>query len=233
MLIVLAAVLLFVRAPWRHSGSSQAAQSPPVAAGRVPVRPPASLAPTSGPGVTTAGTVVVAQPEGNGFRVFEESVLPASPPKQLTLTVPDVGRLGTEIDALAPGVSDLRIALDGRPVAVRATGDGRWIVALSAKTHHVVASYLLEGALHDTRSATTGRALGLVTPLVGAPLRSSGSPLVVHVVGPRIRGVVCPDAPAALLLCGTEEARGWSADVPASENPVVLVQLDRSRSASP
>jgi hypothetical protein len=41
-----------------------------------------------------------------------------------------------------------------------------------------------------------------------------------------VLGMTCPDAPAALQLCGTPGDGGWTADVPASASPIVLAQLD-------
>jgi hypothetical protein len=199
---------------------------PAATSGAAPSSPPAGSLPLHGPGEDAPGTVVVAEPAGTGFLMVEQAVLPAATGAQLVLAIPDVRRLGGEIGSLRLTVDDLRVALDGRPVAVRPDGVGRWLLPVTAGRHRIVASYRLEGSVLVSTPSSPGRALGLVAPILGSGLRAGGLPLVVRPVGTQVRSVTCPDAPAALLLCGTRAASSWTADVPASASPVVVVLLD-------
>jgi hypothetical protein len=153
-------------------------------------------------------------------------VLRSAAGPQLVLALPDVRRLGGEISSLRLTVDDLRVAVDGRPVTVRPDGVGRWLLPVTAGPHRIVASYRLEGSVLVSTPSSTGRALGLVAPILGSGLRAGGLPLVVRPVGSHVHAVTCPDAPAALLLCGTRAVGSWTADVPASASPVVVVLLD-------
>jgi hypothetical protein len=110
---------------------------------------------------------------------------------------------------------------------VRAAGDGRWFIPLSGSPTRIAVSYKVTGAVLPTQPSGTGRALVLVQPLLGRGLVPQQLPLVVRTTGMKGLGAACPDAPAALSLCGEGDGKGnWTATVPQSLNPTVVVQVD-------
>jgi hypothetical protein len=211
--------------PSAEPSPSGAAADPALPA---PLTPATGTAPTSGPGVTEPGTLLVVRvADDQTLHVTEQAVLDGPATRQVPLRLPGVQRLGGDIAELAPRVTDLRAALDGTPVAVRAAGPGSWFVPVGREATRVAVSYVVTGAVLPSRPSETGRALGLVSPLLGAGLAGADLPLVVRTTGTQVVGSSCPDAPAALQLCGVGDGRGnWTATVPASESPVVVLQVD-------
>jgi hypothetical protein len=197
-----------------------------------PLTPAPGTAPASGPGVTAPGTLVVVRLAGDEtLHITEQAILPDPATAQIPLALADVRRLGGEIAALRPEVTELRASLDGRPAPVRAADAGSWFVPLSGRPTKVALSYTIDRAVIVTRTPTdTTRVLGLVTPLLGRGLSAQGLPLIVRTTGTKMLGATCPDAPAAVSLCGVGDGRGnWTATVPESLNPVVVVQADLPR----
>jgi hypothetical protein len=146
----------------------------------------------------------------------------------------DVGRLGGEIAGLSPQVSQLRASLDRQGAPVRATGDGRWFIPLTGEPTRVAVSYRVTGAVIPTQPSQSRRALVLVQPLLGRGLVPEQLPLIVRTTGMTGLGAACPDAPAALSLCGQGDGKGnWTATVPPSLNPTVVVQVDLPTGATP
>jgi hypothetical protein len=197
-----------------------------------PLTPAPGTAPAAGPGVTTPGTLLVVRlARDETLHVTEQAILPEPATAQIPLALADVRRLGGEIADLRPEVTQLRASLDGTPAPVRAADAGNWFVPLSGRPTKIALSYTVDRAVIVTRTPTdTTRVLGLVTPLLGRGLTAQGLPLIVRTTGTKMLGATCPDAPAAVSLCGVGDGRGnWTATVPESVNPVVVVQADLPR----
>jgi hypothetical protein len=185
-----------------------------------PVVDPPGLT-TTGPGATDPGTdvQVAVDDDGRHLDVVERLLLerPATDALQLVApTWPAVAR---------PAVTDLQVVLDDRVAAVRTDGPGGWTVHGAGWTRATL-RYRLDAAVVTVAPAAPGRALGLVTPLTAAASRASGRPVVLRAPGPHVVGVSCPGALGTGAICGSRTAAGWSAAVPPTAAPVVLLQLD-------
>lgn len=224
--------------PGRDVAGSTGARTPgPASAGARPALTapaplvPAELLPASGPGVDAPGSLAVAQLAADGtLTVVEQALLTDGGLAELRLALPPIGGLQGSTAGIHPAVKDLRIALDGRPVAPD-SGDGSWVVAPdSGRATRVLVSYRLDGVTVHSVPSSTGRALVVVTPLLGELARAQGIPLRVRMPGPQVLGVACPTAPAAAQLCGELDDDQWTATVPASAaTPIVLLQVDMKR----
>ena len=192
-----------------------------------PYPPPPGTAPLSGPGVDEPGTLLVVRLDGQALQITEQAILREPATSQIPLILSDVSRLGGDIAGLRPQVTEVRAALDRRPAPVRAAGEGRWFVPVTGAPTRVAVSYRVTGAVLPTQPSGAGRALVLVQPLLGRGLVPAQLPLVVRTTGMTGLGAACPDAPAALSLCGEGDGHGnWTATVPQSLNPSVVVQVD-------
>jgi hypothetical protein len=221
------------------SATPSASASPAATAGDAnlpaPLTPAPGTAPESGPGVTVPGTLLVVRlADDASLEITEQAVLPAAASEQIPLGISDVRRLGGEIAGLRPEVTELRASLDGKPAPIRAAAPGSWFVPVSGGPTKVAVSYTLRDAVVTTPPPTeNGRVLALVTPLLGRALTAQGLPLTVRTTGTTMLGATCPDAPAALQLCGVGDGEGnWTATVPASVNPVVTLQADLPAAAA-
>jgi hypothetical protein len=188
----------------------------------------AGTLPAAGPGIDRAGTVQALTIEADGsVLVVEQAVLGPRGQRGLQFALPGLSSLGGAVAGLTPRVSDLRVAVNGTPVRVTRAGNGRWTVDTgAARARTVRLSYRLAGSL--LRSADRpGHSLVVSLPLLAQTLREQGLPMTVRASGANVRGVTCPGAPAAQMLCGTQDGAGWTATIPASATvPAALLQVD-------
>jgi hypothetical protein len=186
---------------------------------------------TTGPGVDRPGSDVTyaLDADGSSVDVFERLRL-AAPVTNLAIALPRVTGLARDLGALSLGVRGLQVELDGTPVTVArssataftaARPDGRGITAATLR-------YTLTGAVVRLEPAKEGRYAGLLAPLTGAASLDTGSPVDVRVIGSGIRSLVCPAA-GAKVLCGSMTSSGATGTLPPGTEPVVQLQLDRSR----
>jgi hypothetical protein len=236
VLVVVAAAFVALRGSGDDDATGTARPTPsapapsasaPAADLPMPYPPAPGIAPLSGPGVDEPGTLLVVRLEGDGLAVTEQAILREPATTQIPLMLSDVERLGGDIAGLRPEVTNLRAALDRTPAPVRAAGDGRWFIPHAGSPTRIAVSYRVAGAVLPTQPSESGRALVLVQPLLGRGLVPEQLPLVVRTTGMKGLGAACPDAPSALSLCGQGDGKGnWTATVPQSLNPTVVVQVD-------
>lgn len=185
---------------------------------------PAVVAPPSDGAVLTA--IVLG---GDVLDISEVVSWPDGGPQEFTLELPDLGALsGVEAD-FDPDVSDLQVTLDGTPVEAvpDGTAPNTWLVeSPGAAPSTMEIRYLLDGAVIRSTPSQAGRGLAVLAPLSQNVLESL--PVTVELPGAgRVLNIACPTAPdAAGQLCGRESADRWTAELPAGQPPVAVVQVE-------
>ena len=215
-------------APSTATGESGAQAAQPSAA-PAPRPAPAGSLPATGPGIDAPGTMMLVRVTQNGtLNVVEQAVLGPRGLSELSLRLPSMASLGGQVAQLSPTVHDLRVSVNGTPVAATPTAVGPgWAVAAAGgqPARTVQLSYQIEDAIVRPQTSSSGRALGVSLPLLGQALREQGLPLVVRAEG--VGGATCPSAPPAKMLCGEEVGDGWLATIPAeAASPTLLLQLN-------
>jgi hypothetical protein len=209
-----------------------AAQAQPaVPAGPAAAAPrsvPAGRLPTTGPGIDQPGTMLLVDIDSDGsLNVVEQAVLGPRGLRQLRLALPSLTSLGGEVARLRPTVSDLRVAVNGTPVAVPAGADGWTVTTDAARARTVRLSYTLSSSLPRPGNSLSRRELAVSVPLLAQTLRAQGLPYVVRVAGSNIRNVSCLSAARSQILCGRQDATGWTAPVPSTVTvPALLLLID-------
>jgi len=206
---------------------------PGAAAAPAPLQAPAGSLPPTGPGITDPGTMMLVQVTRDGsLNVTEQAVLGPRGLRELNLRLPSMASLGGQVAELTPTVHNLRVSVNGTPVAATPTADGPgWAVVAAGgeQARTVQLSYQIQDAIVRTKPSNSGRALGVSLPLLGQALREQGLPLVVRAEGAAVGGATCPSAPTTKMLCGEEVGNGWLAIIPAeAASPTLLLQLDLS-----
>jgi len=209
--------------PSARSGPPSVAVSPLPWPGGAVIVPPGQVA--TGPGADAPGTDVQVALDDDGLHldVVERLVLDAASTRPLALSVPSLA-------GFAPTtVTDLQVELDGAIVAPAAAGPAGWTVEPVGTGGYTdaVLRYRIGGGLVKLAPAAPGRVLGLVTPLTAATSQSRGSPVVVRAVDAHVVGVSCPAVTGTGAVCGTQTAGGWTATVPGTARPIVLLQITR------
>ena len=181
-----------------------------------------------GPGIDTPGVLATVRVGADGsLSVVEQAVLGPRGARELVLQKPDPSALAGPASTLKPRVTDLRVAVNDQPVPVTETADGYGVRSDAARARTVRVSYTLTDAVSRTNGSRAGRAVGLLTPLLGSELHTAGLPYRVSITGGGVSGISCPTAPAAGQLCGSANAEGWTADLPdGAGSPMVLLQLN-------
>jgi hypothetical protein len=161
------------------------------------------------------------------LNVVERAVLGPRGLREVTLRLPSLTPIGGAVAQLQPQVRGLRAAVNGTAVPVTPV-DGGWSLATGdSRARTVLLSYTLSNSLMQTENSDSGRALAVSVPLLAQTLREQGLPYVVRATGTTIKGVTCPGAPPAEMLCGTQDANGWTAPLPTSAAvPALLLQFD-------
>jgi hypothetical protein len=178
---------------------------------------------TSGPGADAPGTDVQAALDDDGVHVdvVERLVVATPDGGSLALTAATLPGLGTTT------ISALQVQLDGDVVPVTATGGGWTARRANGSWTHAVLRYRIGGGLVTVTPAALGRALGLVAPLTAALSQAGGHPVQVRTLDPRVVGISCPAVQGTGAVCGSRTSGGWTASVPGSARPVVLLQITR------
>lgn len=166
---------------------------------------------------------VTVTPDGADLAVVERLQLEAPSGRPLALEATAPPSLGA-----GAHVVDLQVQLDDIEVPATPDGTASWTAVpppgrtwSSAFLH-----YRIEAGVATVTPAARGRALGFVTPLTARISGVAGYPVAVRASGPPVLGVSCPTSSHA-PLCGTRNAVGWTATIPAdAEGAVVLLQLD-------
>jgi hypothetical protein len=214
--------------------------SPGAAASSAPVAPSAPAAaapvvpagvPTAGPGVTEPGitaTAVSIDPVTGTVEVFEQVML-AGPADALPLSVVMPTALRGDVGRLTPAVQDLTVALDGRPTHPVPAAEHSWVAAPTSGSRFTRAllRYRVTGAFVMSKQSVKGRGFIVLSPLSGqAALRDKQS-VLVRVIGPSVRGISCPTAPANLVVCEQLVDQVHTATLPAGTTiPLLLLQVD-------
>lgn len=184
--------------------------------------PPPAADRMSGPGVTTVGVHLAAEPYPSGDLEVAERVRFALPVSALTLSPPSgLGNAGAGDEE--PQVTQLQIEINGQPVALPRTSMAQipMRVDLDESTTEVALRYRLVAAAVRSSPAPAGRALVRL-----APLTSDASPVLVDLVGEGVRNLVCPELPAKDQVCGSRRGNVWTAGPLPAEFAVVVAQLD-------
>lgn len=167
---------------------------------------PPGIVPSSGPGVSVPGILLVAAPAPDGSFDVEERVRLDRPTTVLTLRPAPVDRAGREFAARAGTASQIRITVDGRSVAVPAAGVDRSTTVPIADADRFDLRYRLADATVISVPSSTGRALAAIGPLtVGL---GEDLPVRVVVTGSTVLGLNCPLLPFAEQSCGTRTPAG-------------------------
>ncbi len=213
--------------PGRTSASSASSAAQPLSLA-VPARFVPGPLGDRGPGTDTPGVLATVRVGTDGsLSVVEQAVLGPRGARELVLQKPDPSTLAGPASTLKPRVTDLRVAVNDQPVPVTETADGYGVRSDVSRARTVRVSYTLTDAVSRTNGSRAGRAVGLLTPLLGSELHTTGLPYRVSITGGGVSGISCPTAPVAGQLCGSANAKGWTADLPdGTGSPMVLLQLN-------
>ncbi len=184
----------------------------------------AGLAASTGPGLTEVGIHVLAQPGANGAIEVLEQLRLRSPVAVLDITAPVVAGIPGLVGA-QPAVAGLRMTADGAPVILpvgEPTTSGR--VALAYPATAISLRYRLEGAIARVSPSPVGRVLLAISPIAA---KGRGQlPVVVQVIGPGVRNLVCPRLSTGAQLCGREQGSVWSTPAMPADLSLVVAQVD-------
>jgi hypothetical protein len=184
--------------------------------------PPPAADRMSGPGVTTVGVHLAAEPYAIGDLEVAEQVRFALPVRTLTLSPPS-GLAEADAGDEEPQVTQLQVEINGQPVALPRTSMVQipMRIELDEPTTEVTLRYRLVAAAVRSSPAPAGRVLVRL-----APLTSDASPVLVDLVGEGVRNLVCPDLPAKDQVCGSQRGNVWTAGPLPAEIAAVVAQLD-------
>jgi len=184
----------------------------------------AGLAASTGPGLTEVGIHVVAQPGPNGAIEVLEQLRLRSPVAVLDITAPVVAGI-PGLAGAQPAVAGLRVTADGAPVILpvgEPTTSGP--VALPYPATAISLRYRLEGAIARVSPSPVGRVLMAISPIAA---KGRGQlPVVVQVIGPGVRNLVCPRLGTGAQLCGREQGSVWSTPATPADLSLVVAQVD-------
>lgn len=184
--------------------------------------PPPAADRMSGPGVTTVGVHLAAEPYPIGDLEVAERVRFALPVSDLTLSPPTgLATAGAGDDE--PQVTQLQVEINGQPVALPRTSLVQipMRIELDEPTAEVALRYRLVAAAVRSSPAPAGRVLVRLAPLV-----SDASPVLVDLVGEGVRNLVCTDLPPKDQVCGSQRGSVWTAGPLPAEKAAVVAQLD-------
>lgn len=211
------------------SATETAAPAPPPSSGpstALSAGPSGSVA-TSGPGLTTPGIHVVAQPDAAGDLEVVERVRLAAPVRRLRLA--PLHASGSGVSAASPTVTAFQATADGAVVPGAPSSpmprSGEWL-QLPAPATDISMRYRVEGGASRSQPAPAGRALVVLPPLTTASAEVGGLMVVVEVVGTQVRNLVCPDLPAAEQLCGRQVGAVWTTTALPLGRSGVVAQVD-------
>ncbi|WP_109505287.1 hypothetical protein [Nocardioides speluncae] len=176
----------------------------------------------SGPGVTTVGVHLAAEPYATGDLEVAERVRFALPVSGLTLSPPS-GLARDGAGDKEPQVTQLQVDISGQPVALPRTSLAQIPIRieLDEPTTEVTLRYRLVAAAVRSSPAPAGRVLVRLAPLI-----SDASPVLVDLVGKGVRNLVCPELPAKDQVCGSRRGNVWTAGPLPADFAVVVAQLD-------
>lgn len=184
--------------------------------------PPPAANRMSGPGVSTVGVHVGAEPYAVGDLEVAERVRFARPVTELTLSPPSaLAKVGE--GEMEPQVTQLQVEVDGQPVVLPETSlvQDSITVELGEPTTKVSLRYRLVAAAVRSNPAPAGRVLVRLDPLT-----EGASPVQFDVVGDGVRNLVCPSLPAKEQVCGSQRGTTWTAGPLAADKATVVAQLD-------
>jgi len=204
--------------PAESVASSEDATGAAVDPGQPPV-----VAPVDGLLITT--TVL----GGDVLDMYEVVTWPDGGPDELVLEVSDLAAASGVAGDFAPSVSDLQVTLDGNPVPASPVEGSttQWLVESpsSAAPSKLEVRYLLAGALIRSTPSTAGRGLAVIAPLSRNLIESL--PVRVETTDDSVLTISCPGgADIDSQLCGRQSEDRWTAEAPAGDPPVVVVQVD-------
>jgi len=192
-------------------------------------RPPtpsarATRAPGTGPGLTEIGIHVIVQPDTDGDLEVVEQVLLARPVLSIGLA-PPVPPAYPGVEGLTPQVVALQAESRGVPVAVGLSDPlvTREELRLGPTTS-LSLRYRLVRTSHRTEPSTLGRALAVL------PAISAGDypdlPVVIEVVGPGVRNVLCTQLTGDQRFCAVQVGQTWTTVDLTGRQVAVVAQLD-------
>lgn len=159
----------------------------------------ASAMPTSGPGMTEPGLLLVVSPLPSGaLDVVEQVKLPA-PTNSITLSPADLSDAGSQFEQAAPVARAVQLEVAGQPVAVPGSSVTDVVSLPVQSTDTFTLNYQLEGATLRSVPSTARRAIAAVAPL------NQGLPADLPVVVVATTGVLqisCPLMTLSEQSCG-------------------------------
>lgn len=206
------------------AASTMATPRGPTETGTSPAGRTTTRAAGTGPGLTELGVHVVAQADANGDLEVVEQILLARPVSTIGLTPPTAPAY-PGLEGVAPQVVDLQAESRGVPVAVSLSNPlvRREELRLGPTTA-LSLRYRLGKASRRTEPSTLGRAL------VVLPAISVGDfpdlPVVIEVVGPGIRNVLCLRLVGDKRFCAVQVGQSWATADLTGRPLVVIAQLD-------
>ncbi|MDE9365410.1 hypothetical protein PZ938_07310 [Luteipulveratus sp. YIM 133132] len=181
---------------------------------------------TRGPGLTTYGVHLRAQPDALGELEVVEHVFLREPVTRLVVDPRPVPEL-SGVEGARPAVDGLQAQAAEQPVVVpSAEGASRRArtLTLSAPTRQIVLRYHLASATVRSNPAPVGRVLSVLQPLVSTS--EANLPVVVDLTGTGIRNLTCPRLPQPRQVCGHQARKVWSAGPLPYRSATVIAQID-------
>lgn len=178
----------------------------------------------TGPGLTEVGTHVVARPTATGDLEVVEEVLLARPVSAIGLT-PPAPPTSPGLEGVVPRVVDVRAENRGVPVAVSLTDPlaTRQEVRFGLTTALSV-YYRVEHASRLSQPSTQGRALVSIGAISTGD--HPGLPVVIEVIGPGVRNVLCPQLVGDQQLCAAQVGETWTTTALTGPPVAVVAQVD-------
>ena len=179
----------------------------------------------TGPGLTTAGVHVLAEPDTNGNLEVVERVRLNVPVTRVRISPPQVAGV-RGLEDTRPAVQGLQAEADGAPVPVTLPTPllVEGLLTLPEPATNISLRYRLEGAAARSQPSPIGRVLIALPPIAAQGL--GDLPVVVEVVGPGVRNLVCTQLPDAGQLCGRQSGAVWSTTPMAADHSFAVAQFD-------
>lgn len=218
------------------TSSTSPSGPPPSTTGPVPAEtaPPAAAPTTelpltegaaSGPGIDAVGIHVLARPDATGDVQVVERILTAAPVSRLVISPPFAAGV-PGLEGISSRLVGLQVESAGRAVAAAVpspvTSDTQ--LDLPAPSTVISLTYLVTGVAARREPAPERRVLIALSPAAAKSLTSI--PVVVDLVGPGVRNLVCPQLSGSAQLCGRERGGTWSTTSMPADRSLVIAQLD-------
>ncbi|MEO7060823.1 MAG: hypothetical protein ABI083_13975 [Lapillicoccus sp.] len=210
----------------RASGASPSERANPTPPPSSPGPSAAATTPTAttGPGLTEAGIHVVAQAAADGSLEVVEQILLARPVSVIGLAAP-VTPAYPGLEGLSPEVVGLQAESRGVPIAVALSDPLLTREELRfGPTTSLSLRYHLDRATRRTEPSTLGRALTVLPAITAGDYPDL--PVVIEVVGPGVRNVLCTHLPGDQQFCAVQAGQTWTTAALTGRPVAVIAQLD-------